>query len=71
LNFWARAEIQKTLQPQASRKPDSTVNADAAGLQHLGKHPKHDAIILVLEPFLADFVSCLHVLEERFTLVHA
>ena len=32
-------------------------NADAAGLQHLEKHPEHDGIMLVLEPFLADFVS--------------
>ena len=35
-----------------------------AGLQHLGKHSKHEAIILVLEHFLADFVSACTFLKS-------
>ena len=59
-----RCGMAHLIRPQGKIGLIGKGNADAAGLQHLEKHPEHDGIILVLEPFLADFVSACTLLKS-------
>ncbi len=66
-----RCGMAHLIRPQGKVGLIGKGNADAAGLKHLEKHPKYDAIVLVLEPFLEDFDKACQILKADIpTLTH-